>query len=29
MAEQSFRIDTSNYLGIEHSNFKNKLMEIA
>ena len=29
MAEQNFRIDTSNYLGIEHSNFKNKLMEIA
>ena len=26
---QNFRIDTSNYLGIEHSNFKNKLMEIA
>ena len=29
MAEQSYRINTANYLGIQHSTFKNKLMELA
>ena len=26
---QNFKIDTSNYLGIGHSTYKNKLLEIA
>ena len=29
MTEQSFKINTTNYLGIGHSTFKNKLLEIA